>query len=190
MTPAMPIPTAMTRCIFRPFALLAAVGLVAGCSVNPQIPPRNKVYDQERFSADAPYSRTVGATPELACDAARRVLMSQGYAIHLVEPLRLNARKFFKPASGTGVELAMNVTCLPTREGAAESTVYVVGWQDEFVTKRVPVVGSVGVPVVGSVSMPVATTEDSLIKVGVETIQDREFYERFFDLLQQGIARR
>lgn len=176
----------------RPIRLvaLAAAALLAACSINPQHSPRDKVYDQERFSADAPFSRTVAAGPEAACDAARRALMSQGYAIHLVEPLKLSARKFFKPGSGTGVELAINVTCLATREGAAEAVVYVVAWQDEFVTKRNPVAASVGVPVVGSVSMPVAMTEDALIKVGVETVQDREFYERFFALLVAGIAGR
>ena len=174
-------------CRTLPRTLPGVVVLLAACSINPQISPQARVYDQERFAPDAPFAQTLAAKPATACDAARRALMSQGYAIHSSEPMRLLARKFFKPASGTGVELAFDITCLATRTNSDESTVYVVAWQDEFVTKRNPIAASVGVPVVGSVSMPVATTEDALVKVGVETIQDKAFYERFFALLLASV---
>jgi hypothetical protein len=168
---------------------LAAAALAAGCSIAPQVPTDSRVFEQERFATDAPFSRAVNASPETACDGARRVLLGQGYALHQSEPARLQARKFFRPAHGTGVELAMAITCLSS--GAAPNTtttVYVVAWQDEFITKRSAVSASVGLPVMGNVSMPVATTEDTLVKVGVETVQDRAFYERFFVRLQGTLA--
>jgi hypothetical protein len=170
--------------------LLLPLLLLAGCSITPQVPADVHVYEQERFSVDSPYQRVLGVPPQSACDAARRVLLGQGYALHQSEPERLHARKFFKPVRGASVELAVNVLCLPPapRDGSG-SLMFITAWQDEFVTRRNPVAASIGVPVVGNVSMPVGSTEDSLVKVAVETIQDRAFYERFFAQLERTLAR-
>ena len=81
--------------------------------------------------------------------------------------------------------MAINVVCLPgTAAGSTGAVVFATAWQDAFITKRNPVAASVGMPVLGNLSMPVASTEDSLIKVGVETVQDPDYYARFFALLQ------
>jgi len=37
---------------------------------------------------------------------------------------------------------------------------------------------------IGSVSLPFSATDDTLVKVGSETISDAQFYERFFQLFE------
>lgn len=166
-------------------ACLLALAL-AGCnSLSPTPPPATRVFDSERFDNAAPYSRAFAFNPAAACQAARRALLSQGYMLYMEEAARLHGRKFFRPANGQVVELAINVVCLPgTAAGSTGAVVFATAWQDAFITKRNPVAASVGMPVLGNLSMPVASTEDSLIKVGVETVQDPDYYARFFTLLQ------
>jgi hypothetical protein len=165
--------------------LLAGAILTGGCGTPIQAAPDFKAYDLERFSRSAPFSRELAASPAAACQAARQALLSQGYALFVEEAARIHGRKFFRPTAGVGVEIAVTVTCLASHGGEARSMVYVTAWQDGFMTRRSPVAASVGLPVMGSVSMPVGTTEDSLVKVGVETVQDKDYYARFFALLQE-----
>jgi hypothetical protein len=47
---------------------------------------------------------------------------------------------------------------------------------------------SVGVSPLGSISLPLASSTDSLVKVGSETIPPGRFYDRFFDLVEQFLA--
>lgn len=170
--------------------LPAAAALLAGCSITPQLPADFKVYEQEHFSAQAPYSRAMDASALQACQAARRALLGQGYFLYVEEPARLHGRKFFRPAAGTGVELAVNVTCLPAADSDARSVVYATAWQDAFVTRRNPIAASVGMPIMGNVSMPVATTDDALVKVGVETVLDPAYYARLFDRVAASLPGR
>lgn len=180
--------TRMRSCVIA-WASVAAVALMSGCNINPKVPPDTRVFKQEQFAADAPYSRRAAVPPDEACEAARRVMLGQGYSLPISEAYRLQARKYYKPEQGMGVELALNITCLADAGDRMTSIVFVTAWQDEFMTKRSPVAASVGVPVVGSVSMPVGSTEDALVKVGVQTIQDRDFYERFFARLMELLPR-
>lgn len=170
-------------------ALLAAAALLASCSTPLQSGPDYKAYEQERFARNAPFSRDLAVPPAAACQAARRALLGQGYALFVEETARVHGRKFFRPAAGAGVEIAITVTCLPAAAGEGQASVFVTAWQDNFITRRSPVAASVGLPVMGSVSMPVGTTEDSLVKVGVETVQDADYYARFFALLGELLPR-
>lgn len=168
----------------------AAIGtLAAGCSMPLQPAPDFKAYEQERFARSAPFSRDLAVAPATACQAARRALLGQGYALFVEEATRVHGRKFFRPAAGAGVEIAVTVTCLPAAAGEHHASVFVTAWQDNFMTRRNPVAASVGLPVMGSVSMPVGATEDALVKVGVETVQDADYYARFFTLLGELLPR-
>jgi hypothetical protein len=53
------------------------------------------------------------------------------------------------------------------------------------VLKRNPNSASVGVNAIGSVSIPLGSSEDSLVKVGSETIPAGDFYDRFFALMDR-----
>ncbi len=162
----------------------ATASTLSGCHTISQATPSSfKVYEQEQFQAGAPHVRDYVATPAQACLAARRVLLGQGYMVTVEDAAKLHARKFFRPSNGTGVELAVQVTCLPERRSEQRAQVFVTAWQDEFVTKRNPIAASVGAPVLGNLSMPVAMTDEALVKIGVETVFDASYYQRFFALL-------
>ena len=174
--------------ILRLAALLAPVFL-AGCQyaqparLQP-VPLDFKVYEQERFSQKPAHARSLAVTADVACQAGRRALLSQGYQLFDNGLTKLVGRKYFRPANGTAVELIMTITCLRNPDDETRSSVYVTSWQDAYVTKRNTVEASAGVSVLGSVSVPVATTDDALVKVGMETITDPEYYGRFFELLE------
>lgn len=173
-------------------ALGAASALaLSGChTITPPTPTSFKVYEQEQFQSNAPHVRSYAVQPAQACLAVRRVLLGQGYMLTVEETAKLHARKYFRPSSGSGVELAVQVTCLPERHNEQHSQVFVTAWQDEFVTKRNPIAASVGAPVLGNLSMPVAMTDEALVKIGVETVFDAGFYQRFFALVNEQFATR
>lgn len=147
------------------------------------IPLDFKVYERERFSQQPAHARQLEVSAEVACQAGRRALLSQGYQLSDNELTRLLGRKYFRPANGTAVELLMTITCLRSPDDERRSSVYVTAWQDAYVTKRSAVEASAGVSVLGSVSVPVATTDEALVKVGMETVTDPSYYQRFFELL-------
>ena len=62
----------------------------------------------------------------------------------------------------------------------AEQTLYTV--------KKTSSSASVGVGVVGSISLPIGQSQDSLIKIGAETVPARPFYQRFFALVRQDLG--
>jgi hypothetical protein len=46
----------------------------------------------------------------------------------------------------------------------------------------------VGLGGVGSISLPLSSSEDSLVKVGSETIPAGQFYDRYFALMHRMLA--
>lgn len=169
--------------------IAAPLALLGGChTITPATPASFKVYEQEQFLANAPHVRSYAVNPAQACLAVRRVLLGQGYMLTVEESAKLHGRKYFRPSNGTGVELAIQVSCLPEQRAEHHSQVFVTAWQDEFVTKRNPVAASVGAPVLGNLSMPVAMTDEALVKIGVETVFDVSFYQRFFALVGAQLA--
>lgn len=164
---------------------------LTGChTIVPPATGNFKVYELEQFQSSAPHVRRYPVTPAQACLGARRVLLGQGYMLTVEETSKLHARKYFRPSNGTGVELAVQVTCMAEPKNEQASQVFVTAWQDEFVTKRNPVAASVGAPVLGNLSMPVAMTDEALVKIGVETVFDAGFYQRFFALVNEQFATR
>ena len=46
-------------------------------------------------------------------------------------------------------------------------------------------IGTLGIGMLGSISVPLSSSEDSLVKVGSETIPAGAFYDRYFALVQR-----
>jgi len=63
--------------------------------------------------------------------------------------------------------------------------VFISAVQDRYALKKSPTSASVGVGALGSVSLPFGSNDDSLVKVASSTVQDGDFYRRFFTRLQQ-----
>lgn len=159
---------------------------VVGCAV-PDMPklsdPPSPVHLSERFEASSSHAKRYPRSAEDACESARRALLSQGYVLSRNDRLVLLGSKFFQPEKDRHVELKVQATCVPDDAVDHASSVYVTAWEDHYVVKKSTSSSSVGVSAIGSISLPMGSSEDSLVKVGVQTVRDATFYERLHRLI-------
>ncbi len=137
---------------------------------------------RESFDSGDTYSRAVPGAPGLACEAARRTLLSQGYAIARADADAVEGNKNFQPRQDEHEQLVLRISCAARGE---QALVFVSAVQDRYALKKSPTSASVGVGALGSVSLPFGSNDDSLVKVASSTVQDAGFYRRFFERLQQ-----
>ena len=165
---------------------LAAALLSSACTLGSY--KASRVYDLEAFDRPDAFSREFVASPADTCSAARRALLSQGYVVQSTVDEQLDARKRFQPADETHVQIEFHVECAPISRGQPMTVAFVSAVQDRYQVKKNPMSASVGVSPIGSISLPLASSSDSLVKVGSETIPAGRFYDRFFDLVEQFLA--
>jgi hypothetical protein len=144
--------------------------LQASCS-------NNAVYTEESFAYDSSFKLRTDGDVAMACDSARRALLGQGYIIETTSPEGVKARKAYKSESSQNTFIEMNVVCLPETNG---STIFATGVLTTYALKMSSSAASVGVSAIGSISLPIGQSADSLVKVSEVTIDDKEFYQRFF----------
>ncbi|MCL1634782.1 DUF2242 domain-containing protein [Luteimonas sp. SX5] len=166
----------MTRTRFAARALTIA-SLLAACGMRgaKQEPPPSG----ETFGADDTYSRTYEVSQAAACESARRALLGQGYVIAKTGADAVEANKNFQPDAETHTQLNVRVTCVPQDDSHA--IVFVNAVQDRYALKTTSNSASVGVGMIGSVSLPVGSSGASLVRVASNTVQNVDFYKRFFD---------
>ena len=156
-----------------PFAIAA---LLAGCASHPK---QDMAPSGETFDADDTYSRSYESQPAQACQAAQRALLGQGYVVSRASGDGVEASKNFQPDAQTHTQLVVRVTCMQQYDGRA--LVFVNAVQDRYALKKTSSSASLGVGVLGSVSLPVGSSDDSLVKVASNTVQNQDFYRRFFE---------
>ncbi|MFT3720868.1 DUF2242 domain-containing protein [Pseudorhodoferax sp.] len=163
---------------FLPSCALALA--LAGCQL-----PRQPLPPQEQFDSSSTFSRVFDATPEQTCEAARRALLSQGYLINTATKDLVDGRKNFQPSVDTHVQMEIRVVCAPETNSGKTTLGFVTAQQDRFALKKSATAASVGVGAVGSLSLPFAASDDSLVRVGSETISSEDFYDRLFLLINR-----
>ena len=170
-------------------AALCAVAAIAGCALPPGVgrSPAS-VYQQERFQSDETFSRLFDANVRDTCEAARRALLSQGYIITVARSDAITGSKRFQPEGEVHIEISFHVVCVPEGPDGVLATAYVSAQQDRYVLKKLPNNTSLGVGPFGSISVPLSSSEDSLVKVGSETIPAGQFYDRYFALVQRQLG--
>jgi len=164
-----------------PLAWLALAGALTACASEPM----KRVRSQEDFSSTATYSRLFDATPAQTCEAARRALLSQGYMINNARTDLVEGQKSFQPEPEVHLQMLIRVVCVPESADHGISLGFVTALQDRYALKKSANSASLGVGALGSVSLPFAASNDSMIKVGSETIAVDSFYENFFDLVKR-----
>jgi hypothetical protein len=168
----------MIRVPITPLCLaIACTGLLAACGSSG--PKQDAAPSGETFNADDTYSRGFTAAPAQACEAARRALLGQGYTVSRSSGDAVEASKNFQPDAETHTQLDVRVTCVAKEDGHA--LVFVNAVQDRYSLKKTSNSASVGVGVLGSVSLPVGSSDDSLVRVASNTVQNVDFYSRFFE---------
>ncbi len=169
-------------------ALAGFAAALAGCAV-PEMPtlsdPPPPVYQSERFDAASAHARRYARAAEDVCEGARRALLGQGYVLTRNDRVVLVGSKFFQPDRDRHVELKLQITCVPQDATDRISNAYVTAWEDQYVVKKATTSSSLGVSAIGSISLPMGSSDDSLVKIGAQTVRDRAFYERFHALIAQ-----
>lgn len=155
---------------------LAILSLVGCASPAPKSSP---MFIDESFDADSIYSRAFKVTPALACEAARRALLGQGYVVTRATGETVEATKNFQPEAESHVQLDIRVSCV--EHGTDQALVFVSAVQERYGLKKSPTSASVGVGALGSLSVPIGSSDDSLVRVASNTVRDADFYARFFD---------
>lgn len=150
--------------------LALCVALLAACS-------NSAVYKDESFDSDSPYRMRTTGDASLACESARRALLGQGYLIETASSEGVKGRKAYKSDSAQNTFIEMNIVCLPEVSG---STLFANGLLSAYELKKSASSASVGVSALGSISLPIGQSADSLVKVSEETIDDKDYYRRFF----------
>ena len=93
-------------------------------------------------------------------------------------------RDSFQPDRDRHVELKVQVTCVPLDATDRAANAYVTAWEDQYVVKKSTTSSSLGVSAIGSISLPMGSNDDSLIKIGAQTVRDRAFYQRLHALIE------
>lgn len=144
--------------------------LQVGCS-------SQAVYTEESFATDSAFKMRSEGDVALACESARRSLLGQGYLIESANSEGVKGRKAYKNDAAQSTFIEMNIVCLDEIKG---STLFATGLLSTYALKKSSSSASVGLSALGSISLPIGQSADSLVKVSEETIDDKEFYSRFF----------
>jgi hypothetical protein len=148
--------------------------LQAGCGTK-------AVYIDESFSVDSPFKIKTRGDTTLACESVRRALLGQGYLIDLATSEEVKARKATRGEGKQNSFIEMNAVCVPDTGG---STIFATGVLSTYAMKMSSSSASVGVSAIGSISLPIGQSVDSLVKVAEQTIDDKDFYKRFFTAVE------
>jgi hypothetical protein len=155
--------------------MLAAVACLGGCATTGPA-----LYANEEFSSADTYSHSFPGTGPATCEAARRALLSQGYIVTESKPALVKGIKNFQRTSEAHAEIEFSVVCAPDSEGSNATTAFANAVRQTYSLKKSSNSASVGVGVLGSLSVPFGSSDDSLVKVGAETISAKKFYDQFF----------
>ena len=165
-------------------SLLAVVVLLVACATNKPAP----AWRAESFSEETPFEYRSPAAPNETCSIGQRALLSQGYLIDDSKVDSVRARKYFQPDRSTQVQLTFSLFCLAEDQGETKgAAVYANVRQVREELKAGSASTGLSVTGIGSLSLPFGGNNESLVKVGEETVTDAEFYGRFFALMQSFI---
>jgi hypothetical protein len=167
-----------TLTLLRYFSLAALSCLLLGACAGGK---STRAYQTESFTSETPFQYYSNRQPEIACDVAKRALLSQGYQVDDAKSRSIRGEKFFRPQPDQATTLSITLVCLPSSLGAV---VYANGLETQYEMKSKGTNAGVSVAAVGSVSLPWAMDKDTLVKIGEETITAPEFYQRLFDLFK------
>lgn len=174
----MKIPRESVSTLARSLALAAILGAgLAACSSTK--PPRS--YQSETFPSESPFQYYSSREPLLACEVAKRALLSQGYQVDDAKPLAIRGDKYFRPSPDQGSTLSISLVCLPSSLG---TVIYASGLETQYEMKSKESNAGVSVSALGSVTLPWAVDKDTLVKIGEETVTDPDFYQRLFQLIK------
>ena len=129
-------------------ALAVVLGLMLGACASTKAP---RVYQTETFSSETPFQYYSSREPAVACEIAKRALLSQGYQVDDAKPFNIRGEKYFRPRADEATRLTITLVCLPSSLG---TVIYANGLETQYEMKSKGSSAGVSVAAVGSVSLP------------------------------------
>lgn len=155
--------------------LLTAAALVTGCA------SRRHELASDAISAQAPFSRTYPGTGDAVCWSVKRAMLSQGYMLdRATDTGVLTGTRVFQSDPKLNVSYHLQTTCADNRNGT--SIVFVTAEREDSQLQKMKQSTSMGIGP-ATITMPSGSAK-VLGVVRRETIQDPDFYHRFFELVQ------
>jgi len=137
------------------------------------------------FTASAPFSKTIAGSGDTVCWSVKHALLSQGYMLERSsEPGVLTGTRDYQPSEKLNVTLHLQTTCADNRDGT--SIVFATAEREESQLQRMRQSTSAGIGP-ATVTMPSGSAK-VLGVVRRETLQDPNFYNSFFALVQGFVA--
>lgn len=141
--------------------------------------------EREGFRSDPRHSRNFTVTAEPVFEAARRVLLRDGYLIVNSAERSMVGVKEFQMEENRHAILRLYATSGHRTGG---STLFVTATEEHFDIKTSRESTSIGVPLLVPFSLSTSAEVDNQVKILGETVKDKNFYERFYRAVQQELA--
>lgn len=162
------------------YAMFLTLMLLVACSG-----PRTYA-EKEAFRADPRHNKNYALAAQPVCDAARRVLLRDGYIIEDTTLQDLVGVKEFQIEEGRHAILRIYATCDQRTKG---STLFVTATEEHFDVKTSRKSTSIGLPIITPLSISTRSEVDNQVKTLGETVTDKDFYEHFYRAVQQELER-
>jgi len=155
--------------------LLLGIAAISGCG-------KREMYRQEAFNAVTPFSAKIAGRGQEVCWSVKRAFLSQGYMLDRGgDTLIMTGTKDYQPDDETNVALRLQATCVDNKDGT--STVFASATRETSKMQSVGHSTTIGAWI-ATLSLPSGT--DRMLRVQKrETIEDPEFYRRFYALVKQ-----
>jgi hypothetical protein len=160
------------------FVLVVAALLAAGCSTTKEF------HRKETFNSTTPFSAKVNAPSKVVCWSVKRAFLAQGYMLDrsTAEAATLTGIKEFQ--AETNVTLRLQTSCADNNDGT--STVYATALKEVNQVQAEKQHRAFGIGW-ATVTVPAGSAK-VLRPISRETVNDPEFYQRFYALVSKLAA--
>jgi uncharacterized protein DUF2242 len=166
-------PVALARLL----SLLAVAMAVAGCA--------SKHDTRGPFVGSAPFSKTIPGSGDAVCWSVKRALLGQGYMLERSsESGVLTGTKDYQPKEKLNITVHLQTSCADNRNGT--SIVFVTADREVSKLQRMKQSTSAGIGP-ATITLPAGSAK-VLGVVSRETIDDPNFYNSFFALVEGFVA--
>jgi hypothetical protein len=169
--------TRSSMAVRRLLLLAAAAAAAMGCA--------SKHDTHGPFVGSAPFSKTITGSGDAVCWSVKRALLGQGYMLERsTESGVLTGTRDSQPEEKINVTLRLQTTCADNRNGT--SIVFVTAEREVSKLQKMRQSTSAGIGP-ATITMPAGSAK-VLGVVRRETIEDPNFYNSFFALVQGFVA--
>lgn len=160
-----------------------AISLLAACGGG------GPMHRGESFEPDPRYRRVFKMPAAQVCEAARLVLLGQGYVVRSLDAnaLSLDGNKQLPGDKQSHTVLQVVVNCVPQSQG---TRLFVTAVEESFEVRKSSESSALGLPMVGPITVSRSSTTENQIKSSGETVRDERFFDRFFTAVQAELGQR